>query len=89
MRWDGHNRWNLKLAKGFKTLGGRTELALEVRNLFNNKDLIMLEDEDLINYHEKGQLPNHWLSGEPDEWAWYDVWANPPRQAYLQLRIDF
>jgi hypothetical protein len=88
-RWEGHNRWNTKLAAGLQTWGFRTELALEVRNLFNNKTLNMLGGEDLVRYEEEGVLPNHWWSGEPDEWSWYDIWSNPPQEIFLQLRVDF
>jgi len=88
-RWEGHNRWNMKLAAGFQTWGLRTELAIEVRNLFDNKTLLMLGGDDLINYEEKGELPKHWWSEEPNEWAWYDIWSNPPREIYLQLKVDF
>ena len=88
-RWEGHNRWNMKLATGFQTWGFRTELALEVRNLFNNKTLNMLGGDDLVNWEEKDQLPKHWWSDEPNEWGWYDMWANPPRQMFLQLKVDF
>ena len=88
-RWEGHNRWNMKLAAGFQTWSVRTELAVEVRNLFNNKTLNMLGGDDLVNYEEKGELPKHWWSGEPNEWGWYDTWSNPPREIYLQLKVDF
>jgi hypothetical protein len=55
----------------------------------------MLWGDDLQRYHEReGQpleerLPKHWWSEEPNEWGWYNVWRNPPRQVYLQLRVDF
>jgi len=88
-RWKGHHRWNLKIAKSFEVLGAKSEISMEVRNLFNNKDLNMLYGDDLINYHEKGELPKHWWSGEPNEWGWYNIWTNPPRQVYLQLKVDF
>jgi hypothetical protein len=88
-RWEGHNRWNTKLAVGLQTFGFRSELALEVRNLFDNKTLNLLGGDDLVNYEEKGELPNHWWSGEPNEWGWYNIWANPPREIFLQLKVDF
>jgi hypothetical protein len=70
-------------------LGVFPEISLEVRNLFNNKDLLLLSGDDLINYEERGELPKHWWSGEPNEWGWYDIWSNPPREVYLQLKVDF
>jgi hypothetical protein len=76
----------MKLATGLQTFGVRTELALEVRNLFDNKTLAMLEDDDLVRHEEEGVLPNHWWSGEPNEWAWYN---STPRQVFVQLKVDF
>lgn len=103
-RWLPHFRTNLKIARTFDAFGVKTELALEVRNLFNNKDLNMLGGDDLINYHEKTELsdedkaegltldearmPKHWLSGEPDVWGAYNQWTNPPRQLFFNLRVD-
>ena len=93
-RWKPHFRTNLKIARTFDAFGVKTELALEVRNLFNNKDLNMLYDDDLITWHEetelseKDRLPKHWLSGEPDVWGAYNQWTNPPRQLFFHLRID-
>jgi len=86
MRWEGHTLWNTKLATGFQTWGFRTELALEVRNLFDNKTLNMLGGQELQDYQEKGELPKHWWSGEPNEWAWY---RSTPRQIFVQLKVDF
>ena len=89
-RWEAHYRTNLKVSRGFHAMGVRPEISVEVRNLFNNKDLNMLGGSDLQNYHEQdGELPKHWWSGEPNEWAWYNVWTNPPRQVYFQLKVDF
>ena len=95
MRWKPHFRTNLKLAKGFALMGFRNEISVEVRNLFNNKDLYMLSGDDLIYYEEhpdlpeEERLPKHWWSGEPNVWGWYNIWTNPPRQIYVQLKIDF
>jgi len=88
-RWKGHHRWNLKVIKKFEWFGIRPSISVEVRNLFNNKDLNMLFGDDLINYQEKGKLPKHWWSGEPNEWGWYNNFTNPPRQVYVQLKLDF
>jgi hypothetical protein len=88
-RWEGHNRWNTKLAAGFDTWGLRTEVSLEVRNLFNNRTLNLLGGDDLINYEERGEKPNHWWSGEPDEWGWYNIYTNPKREFYFQVKVDF
>ncbi|RKY76289.1 hypothetical protein DRQ07_10585, partial [candidate division KSB1 bacterium] len=41
-RWYPHYRTNLTVSKGFDLLGFHSELRMEVRNLFNNKDINML-----------------------------------------------
>ncbi|GAI79750.1 unnamed protein product, partial [marine sediment metagenome] len=47
-RWFPHFRTNLRVSRTFDAFGIKTELALEVRNLFNNKDLNMLFDDQII-----------------------------------------
>ena len=95
-RWKPHYRTNLKVSKGFYLAGGiHPKISVEVRNLFNNKDLNMLFGDDLIKYEEnpnlplEERLPKHWWSGEPNEWGWYNIWTNPPRQIYMELSVDF
>jgi hypothetical protein len=95
MRWKPHYRTNVKLAKGFTVLDIRSEISIEVRNLFNNKDLYLLGGDNLIYYHEnpdlpeEERLPKHYWSGEPNEWGWYNIWTNPPRQVFVQFKVDF
>lgn len=95
MRWKPHYQTNLRASKGIRILGFRPEISVEIRNLFNNKDLNMLYWDDLIYYHENSdlpleeRLPKHWLSDEPNDWEWYNMWTNPPRQVYFQLKVDF
>ena len=83
----------MKITKGFTISGIRAELSADIRNLLDDKDLILLGGDDLINYMENGQnqdaLPNHSYSGEPNEWAWYNSHTNPRRQIYFQLKVDF
>lgn len=89
-RWDNHHRWNLKFAKRFGELNGlRPTLSVDVRNLFNNKDLNLLGGADLTRYEEEGILPIHSWSQEPNEWNWYSLQTNPPREIFLQLQLDF
>ena len=92
-RWDAFKQTNMKITKGFTISGVRAELSADIRNLLDDKDLILLGGDDLINYMENGQnqdaLPNHSYSGEPNEWAWYNSHTNPRRQIYLQLKVDF
>jgi hypothetical protein len=94
-RWFPHYRTNLRVAKGFHLFGMRNEFSMEIRNLLNNKDLNMLFWDDL-NYYEENpdlpledRLPRHWWSNEPNEWGWYNMWTNPPRQIYFQWKVDF
>jgi len=94
MRWFPHYRTNLKIAKGMQIMGIRAEVSMDIRNLFNNKDLNLLFGNDMVYYQEhpdlplEERLPKHWWSGEPNEWAWYS-WTNLPRQIYFQLKVDF
>jgi len=94
-RWYPHYRTNLKVSKGFNILGVRSEFSVEVRNLFNDKDINMLGWDDLVYFEENSnlpleeRLPRHWFSNEPNEWGWYNMWTNPPRQVYVQWKVDF
>ncbi len=94
-RWFNHFTSNLKIEKGFSVSGIRSAIAVDIRNVFNNKDLNMLFGDALIYYHENSnlpleeRLPKHWWSDEPNEWGWYNMSTNPPRQVYVQLRMDF
>jgi len=102
MRWFAHYRTNLKVSKGIGLMGLHAELSMEVRNLFNDKDLNMPWDMD--KYHnkteltaeeelegltlEEAKLNTHWYDGRFDQWGAYNQWTNPPRQVFLQLRLD-
>jgi len=92
-RWQPFTRTDMKITKGFTVAGVRAELSADVRNLLNDKDLILLGGDQLINYMENGQneeaLPTHSYSGEPNEWAWYNSYTNPRRHIYFQLKVDF
>lgn len=92
-RWTPYYQFDLRLSKGFTVGGVRTELAVDVRNVFDSKFLRLLYGDDLERYHERTDLPledrlprNSW-SGEPDVWNWYS-YDVPPRQVTFQLRID-
>jgi len=92
-RWEPFTRTDLKITKGFTVAGVRAELSADVRNLLNDKHLILLGGDELINYMENGKnedaLPIHGYSGEPNEWAWYNSYTTPRRHVYFQLKVDF
>jgi hypothetical protein len=94
MRWFDYYQMNLKLAKAFRVFNVRAEISLDIRNLFDWKFLRLLDGDDLIRWHEnpdlpdEERLPKNWFSNEPDEWEWYS-YEVPPRQAFLQFKVDF
>jgi len=94
MRWFNYYQFNLKLAKGVNLWGVRAELSADIRNLFNQKFLRLLYDDDLIRWHENSdlpfedRLPKVSFSGEPNKWGWYS-YEVPPREIYVQLKVDF
>ncbi len=56
-RWMPHYSTNLKVSKGFNFFGAKTEFSVEVRNLFNNRDLyIPWSYDDLVRWHETTEL---------------------------------
>ena len=93
-RWFSYYQANMKLAKGFRLLGVRTEMSADIRNLFNSKFLRLLGGDDLIRWHEnpnlpqRERLPKNWFSNEYDKWEWYSYEVSP-RQVYLQFRVEY
>ena len=93
-RWFSYYQLNLKIAKGFHLWNVRSELSVDVRNVFNQKFLRRLYGDDLIRWHEnptqpdEKRLPRNSYSNEPDVWNWY-TYEVAPREAYLQFKIDF
>ncbi len=89
-RWKPHYRTNIRITKGFNFIRNvRPEIGIEVRNLFNNKDLNRPSGKKLEEYLYEGKLWENEWSGEPDEWAWYNMYTNPPRQIYFLFSVDF
>lgn len=92
--WFNYYQINLKLAKAVQFLGVRTEISLDIYNLLDSKFYRRLFGDDLIRWHERGdlkeeeRLPKHSFSNEPNEWAWYS-YEVPPRQVYFQVKFDF
>ncbi len=93
-RWFSYYQTNLKVAKGVTFGSMRTELSVEVKNLFNSKFLVRLGGDDMVRWQEnpdlpeKERLPRNWFSNEYDEWSWYS-YEVPPRQVYLQAKVEF
>jgi hypothetical protein len=94
MRWFSYYQTNLKIAKGFSIFGTHAEISADITNLFNQKFLNLLYDEDMKIWQENSdkpdseRLPKHWFSNEPNEWSWYS-YEVPPRQVYFQFKLDF
>jgi hypothetical protein len=53
-----HYRTNLKVSKVVNIFGANTEFSVEVRNLFNNKDIVLpwWDNDAMIRWHEKTEL---------------------------------
>lgn len=94
MRWFNYYQIDLKVSKGFELMGLRTELSIDVKNLFDLKFLRLLYDDDLARYLENPNLPDTerlpktYDFSEPNIWEWYS-YEVPPRKIYFQLSINF
>jgi hypothetical protein len=57
-RWMPHYRTNLKVSKVVNIFGAKTEFSVEVRNLFNNKDIVLpwWDNDGMFRWHEKTEL---------------------------------
>jgi hypothetical protein len=94
MRWINYYQINLKVSKGFTVAGLRTELSIDIKNLFDLKFLRLLEGDDMIRWQEnpslseRDRLPKNWFSSEPEEWESYS-YEVPPRKIYFQLSVNF
>lgn len=88
-RWFAHRRTDLEFSKRFKLAGFTQIFALEVFNLFNNKDRILLRGSDLDNWEENGEIPKISKSGEENIWEFYNSISNPRRMLYISLGVEF
>lgn len=94
MRWFNYYQIDLKVSKGFNLMGLRTELSIDVKNLFDLKFLRLLYDDDLARYLENPNLPDNerlpktYDFSEPNIWEWYS-YEVPPRRIYFQLSVNF
>jgi hypothetical protein len=94
MRWFSYYQIDLRIAKGFDVLGTRTEVSLDIKNVFNLKFLRLLDGDDLIRYMENPSLPDNerlpktYDFSEPNVWEWYS-YEVPPRAMYFQVSVNF
>ncbi len=88
MIWKGRWNTNLSIIKAvsmFEPL--LVKFSLQVRNLFNDKHLMLPDGEDAqLEYFESGILPYHNTTREPMVWNWY---RNRPREVYLGMVFEF
>ena len=90
-RWFSYYQLNLKIPKRFHLLNVRSELSVDIRNVFNQKFLRRLYGDDLIQLARKPQhagrtaVAAQQLFNEPDVWNWH-TYEVPPREAYLQFK---
>jgi len=93
-RWFNVYQFDLKAAKSIRLGATRFELSADIRNLFDTRILARLYGDDLKFYHENSdlpleeRLPIHSYSEEPNTWHWY-TYEVPPRQVYLQAKVEF
>ena len=94
MRWFNYYQIDLKVSKGLGFFGLRTELSVDIKNLFNLKFLRLLYGDDLTRYMENPSLPDSERLpktvdfSEPNIWEWYS-YEVPPRRINFQVKIDF
>lgn len=94
MRWFNYYQIDIKATKGFDLYGFRTEISIDVVNLFDFQFLRLLYDDDLKRYMENPSLPDNerlpktYDFSEPNIWEWYS-YEVPPRRIYFQLAIKF
>ena len=99
--WKPFHRTNMRLSKRFGLPNGiQGEFAMDIHNLFNNKQMRLLSGQDLFNYMENdGQLPvvkTTYLdaNGQSLEFAETDQWElyRPdlqPRQIFFSLSFEY
>lgn len=87
MRWKDRWNTNMNLSKKFKLMNTLdAKIYVNIKNLFNNKQLALLSGSSLQEYQENGILPYNNTTKEPLEWSWY---INNPREIYFGFQIDF
>ena len=99
--WKPYHRTNMRLSKRFDLPGSmRGEFAMDVHNLFNNKQLRLFTGQDLFNYMENdGQMPvvkatYRQADGSPAEFVEPDQWLiyRPdlqPREIFFSLSLSY
>lgn len=99
--WKPYHRTNMRLSKRFGLPGSmRGEFAMDIHNLFNNKQLRLFAGQDLFNYMENdGQMPvvkatYRQTDGSPAEFVEPDQWLiyRPdlqPREIFFSLSLSY
>ncbi len=88
-RWKDRYRTNMKLGKTIEFMKNlKAELSIEVLNLFNNKTLRILSEDDALEYFENDKLPVNEITKEPLVWNWYSH-SNYPREIYFAIGLEF
>ena len=94
MRWFDFYQIDVRLAKSIYVVGARTELSVDIKNVFNFKFLRLLSGDNLIRYMEnpnlpdKERLPKTYDFSEPNVWEWY-TYEVPPRVVNFQVAVHF
>ncbi len=99
--WKPYHRTNMRLLKRFGLPNGiRSEFAMDIHNLFNNRQLRLFTGQDLVNYMEKdGQLPvakatYFDANGNSAEFSEEDKWLSwrpdlQPREIFFSLSFEY
>jgi len=93
-RWFNIYQFDVKVAKAVNIGATKIEISADLRNVFDTKFLRKLSGDDLKYYLEnpslplEDRLPKHSYSKENNVWHWY-TYEVPPRQYYLQLKLEF
>ena len=87
--WKPRYLTNLRISKVVEFIQGlRTEVSINVNNLFNNKQLVLPSGQNLVDYMEEGKLWVHPVTKEDLEWEWYEL-TLLPRQIFFGISLEF
>jgi hypothetical protein len=86
--WKDKWNTNMNVTKRIGLFNGMNiKFSMQIRNLFNQKDLrLPASGDDRNKYFEEGILPVQELTKEPLMWSWY---YNNPREIYFGCSLEF